>query len=84
MTWRDPGAFKRDHSQHLVGCGLFVSLAEVGAVREIVQVLLALPSGDTISCAGEVVAPMPSGTGLALQLTSAQRAMLSRSASGRL
>jgi hypothetical protein len=65
-----------DWSRHLRGSGLFVPIVGVGQVRERRVVQLVLPSGLELRLAGEVVAPMPTGTGLSLSLTEEHRRLI--------
>jgi len=72
VDYKDPSSFHHDWLKHIRRSGLFIreQLSEpVGSEREIE---LILPSGKTLNCTAQIVAPMPSGTGLALQLKPSQ------------
>jgi len=76
VRWRTVSRFQEDWARHLNGGGIFIPTeAPVGRDRAVELVLL-LPSGAELRCAASVVAPMPTGIGLSLRLTPAQRARL--------
>ena len=83
VRYRDHAIFVREHDQHLRGSGLYLPVSEVEALKvrgTRALVRLDLPSGAVVVCPAEVVAPMSTGVGLALELTGPQRQLLVREA----
>jgi hypothetical protein len=76
VRWFSADAYRRDWRQHLQRGGLFVPSAETLPRNRSLQLRLELPSGEAIACQAQVVAPMPTGAGLSLRLTSDQKARL--------
>jgi len=81
MRYRDITRFLSDYSDYLAKNAAFVrwSGTKPGHRAE-VAVELMLPSDTRISCSGQVVAIMPSGFGLSLQLTDRDREALAKEA----
>ncbi len=76
VRWRSVDAFRRDWRMHLKGGGLFIVSNEPLPRNRSVFLRMDLPSGRFVECAAQVVAPMPTGTGLSLRLGPEQRKQL--------
>jgi len=74
----DAAAYAEDYRRHLRTGGLFLAGMALGARGQAVAVEIRLPSGATLACDAQVVAALPSGTGLMLMLTRAERDLLAR------
>ncbi|MCK6504523.1 hypothetical protein L6R53_14155 [Myxococcota bacterium] len=68
VRWCGEGRYRDDYRRHLKGGGLFVPTVRPLPRGAVVEVVLTLPDGVTITCLGRVVAPMPTGAGLSLDL----------------
>jgi hypothetical protein len=68
VRWVSEGRFRDDYRRHLKGGGLFVPTTQALVRGAVVEVELTLPDGVRLCCAARVVAPMPTGAGLALDL----------------
>jgi hypothetical protein len=80
VIYGDRSTFLEDWRKHIKRSGLFIQehvLGQRGAERSLE---LVLPSGRVLTCKAEIVAPMPSGTGLALKLRAAQLRVLQEEA----
>lgn len=72
VVWRTLEQYGADYKTYLCSRGLFI-VTSVSLTRETpVAVLLVKPDGGRVRCAGMVVAPMPTGLGLSVDLDDAQ------------
>lgn len=80
VHWRSSAAYREDWLQHLQQGALFLMTTEPLPAERRLQVVLALPGGQQLTCPGQVVAPMPTGCGVSLLLAPDQRSALSEAA----
>lgn len=80
VTYLNSQSFQEAWSQHLQRSGLFLQMANLGPVGTERPLELVLPSGLIVKCSAQIVAPMPTGTGLALRLQPSQLRTLKREA----
>lgn len=76
VQWFSASRYRDDYRRHLKGGGLFVPTTRILPRGAMVEVELTLPGGDQVTCAARVVAPMPTGAGLWLDLAPADAARL--------
>ena len=80
VTYLNHQSFQDAWTQHLQRSGLFLQEANLGPVGTERPLELVLPSGLSVKCSAQIVAPMPTGTGLALRLQPSQLRTLKREA----
>jgi len=80
LRYASKQAYAGDYQRSLSRSSLFVRVAGLGKARTPVLVKLTLPSGDELELMGEVVAPTPTGAGLALFLSRDEKARLAEEA----
>ena len=81
IRYRDTGRFLADYADYLSKSAAFVRWpGSKPDHRSEVALEMLLPGGARIACKGQVVAIMPSGFGLSLQLTDADRERISEEA----
>jgi hypothetical protein len=80
VEYTDHLSFQQDWRKHIKRSGLFIQEQVLGQRGAIKDIELVLPSGRVLKCNAEIVAPMPSGTGLALRLRPAQLRVLQEEA----
>lgn len=78
VRWRSAARYRDDFVRHLKGGGIFVPTKEPLPRQAAVELHLHLPSGEQLSCAAVVVAPMPTGAGMSIKLTPANVALLAQ------
>jgi hypothetical protein len=81
VKYLDSSSFHSDWIQHMQRSGLFIHEKDLGTVGSVRDIELLLPSGKAIRCTAQIVAPMPTGTGLALRLQPSQLRRLREEAS---
>src|SRR6185436_270692 len=68
VHYRDRAVFHDDYEKHLKGGGIVIQLADLDTSGMRAFIRLVLPSGKDVRCRAEVVALMPEGAGVQLQL----------------
>ncbi len=76
VRWRTDAGFKKSWRMHLRGGGLFIAVTEPVVAQTELTLHLELPSGRSLDCQAQVVAPMPTGLGLSVHLAPDQRQAL--------
>lgn len=78
VRWTSATRYRDDFKRHLQGGGLFVPTPRPLPRNAAVELHLHLPSGEALVCNARVVAPMPTGAGMSLELSPAHTAMLAQ------
>jgi hypothetical protein len=81
VRYPDAASYRQAWTEHIQRSGLFIDQQIPGQRGSQRKLELILPSGRSLQCTAQIVAPMPSGTGLALQLQPAQIKILRDEAS---
>jgi hypothetical protein len=68
VHYRDRAIFHDDYEKHLKGGGIVIQLADLDTAGMRAFIRLVLPSGKDVWCRAEVVALLPEGAGVQLQL----------------
>ena len=72
VRYPNAASYRQAWTEHIQRSGLFIDQQIPGQRGSRRKLELILPSGRSIECTAQIVAPMPSGTGLALQLQPSQ------------
>lgn len=76
VHYRDKALFREDYEKHLKGGGIVIQLADLDTAGMRAFIRLVLPSGKDVRCRAEVVALMPEGAGVQLQLRPEDKELL--------
>jgi hypothetical protein len=76
VHYRDKALFHDDYEKHLRGGGIVIQLADLDTTGMRAFIRLVLPSGKDVRCRAEVVALMPEGAGVQLQLRPEDKELL--------
>ena len=76
VQYRDRAIFRDDYEKHLKGGGIVIQLADLDTAGMRAFIRLVLPSGKDVRCRAEVVALMPDGAGVQLQLRPEDKELL--------
>jgi hypothetical protein len=76
VHYRDRALFHDDYEKHLKGGGIVIQLPDLDTAGMRAFIRLVLPSGKDVRCRAEVVALLPEGAGVQLQLRPEDKELL--------
>jgi hypothetical protein len=76
VHYRDRAVFRDDYEKHLKGGGIVIQLADLDTAGMRAFIRIVLPSGKDVRCRAEVVALLPEGAGVQLQLRPEDKELL--------